>query len=114
MYDTRIAFGERFAGLLGLQGWSHETLAYRLEVSYNHIGKIIKGQRKDLGLGKAHAIAQALNISLDWLATGETRAPEELTPEEQTLLDNYRRIETDHIRAFVLESAKSAPKREGE
>lgn len=59
------------------------------------------------------AIARALDVSLDWLATGETRTPEELAPDEQALVDNYRAIDDEVIRGMILRMAQEAPKREG-
>ncbi len=51
-------------------------------------GSIRLWDNKDPGSKKVLAVAQRLEVSLDWLLTGKEAG--ELTPEEQKLVDYYR------------------------
>lgn len=52
------------------RGWSRETLAHLSGVSWAAIAQLETGRRKDIRLSSLSALAAALEISLDQLATG--------------------------------------------
>lgn len=91
-----MGIGERLQTLLDMRGWTHGMLASRSGVSRNYISKIIKGTRKDPGLSIMAALAQALDVSLDWLAGLPPRNPDALDPDEAQLVDCYRRIASEY------------------
>ena len=103
--------GRRLESVLELKGWTQEGLAQRSGVPQSTISKVLAGKRSTRFEIIAR-LAYALDVSLDWLATGEARQPEEMTPEEQVLLENYRRIGNSVVKEFVFKAAKEAPKRE--
>ena len=104
--STRGLFGERLAGILEARDIPAKELALKSGLSRRYVNALLSGERKSPTLERALAIARALGVSLDWLATGETRSPEELTPVEQTLVDSYRVITSERIKAMLLRSAK--------
>jgi transcriptional regulator with XRE-family HTH domain len=52
------------------RGWSRETLAHVSGVSVAAIAQIESGRRKDIRLSSLSALATALEMTLDQLATG--------------------------------------------
>jgi len=55
-----------------------------------------------MGIDKAAAVAKALRISLDWLAFGQVRSLEELTPDETELLKEYRKLSGPGVRLNAI------------
>ena len=54
-------------------------------------GSIRLWDKKEPGSQKVILVAERLDLSLDWLLTG--KESENLTPEEQQLIDHYRRAD---------------------
>jgi transcriptional regulator with XRE-family HTH domain len=52
-------------------GWSRETLAHRSGLSWSAITQIESGRRVEVRLGTLTALARALAVTLDYLATGK-------------------------------------------
>lgn len=55
-------------------GWSREALAYHSGVSWSAIAQIESGRRKDVRLSSLSALADALNVSVDYLVGGKATA----------------------------------------
>jgi transcriptional regulator with XRE-family HTH domain len=55
-------------------GWSREALAYHSGVSWSAIAQIESGRRKDVRLSSLSALAEALDVSVDYLV-GTTTTP---------------------------------------
>src|SRR5687767_1053271 len=62
---SRIAATLRAAR--GRLGWSRETLAHHSGVSWSGIAQIESGRRKDVRLSTLSALANALDVSIDYL-----------------------------------------------
>ena len=58
-------------------GWSREALAYHSGVSWSAIAQIETGRRKDVRLSSLSALAEALDVSVDYLI-GPTRTTPDL------------------------------------
>ena len=71
-------------------------------------GNIRRWETQKPSYDKVLAVANALNVSLDWLITGKEAA--ELSPEEQKLVDLYRVADTrgkrNIMRSAEAESAE--------
>ena len=83
---------ERLDRLLSLRGISHDDLARKAGIARSHITMLVNKKRKDTGFKRAQAIANALEVSLDWLATGQQWTPEDVMPEERDLLMCLRQL----------------------
>jgi len=59
-------------------GWSRETLAYHSGLSVAAIAQIESGRRRDVRLGSLLALAGALGVGVDYLATGKPGPPPKL------------------------------------
>ncbi len=59
---------------------------------------------KEPGSGKVILVAERLGLSLDWILTGKEAA--DLTPEEQQLVDCYRRAD-ERGKRTILRTAES-------
>ncbi len=103
---------ERLRAILELRGWSQRKLSERTGVSNSHISAYLAGTRKDMSFELMAQLAQALNVSLDWLAGLPPRNSEALAPDEAELLAQYRRIASSEIRQFIVNAARDAPKRD--
>jgi transcriptional regulator with XRE-family HTH domain len=73
MGASRIGAALRTARLRA--GWNREALAYHSGVSGAAIAQIESGRRKDLHLTTLAALANALGVSVDYLAGTRTAAP---------------------------------------
>lgn len=71
MATSRI--GESLKTARARLGWSRETLAFHSGVSWSAIAQIESGRRKDVRLSSLSALADALGVSIDYLA-GSTAA----------------------------------------
>jgi transcriptional regulator with XRE-family HTH domain len=57
-------------------GWSREALAYHSGVSWSAIAQIETGRRKDVRLSSLAALAEALDVSVDYLIGAAPSAPD--------------------------------------
>src|SRR5204862_5431527 len=71
MVTSRI--GESLKADRARLGWSREALAFHSGVSWSAIAQIESGRRKDVRLSSLSALAEALNVSVDYLI-GSTSA----------------------------------------
>lgn len=67
-------------------------------------GSIRLWDKKEPGSQKVILVAERLDLSLDWLLTG--KESENLTPEEQLLVDHYRRADNRGKRS-IMRTAES-------
>lgn len=67
-------------------------------------GSIRLWDKKIPGSDKAISVANYLDVSLDWLLTG--KESKDLTPEEQTLVNYYRKAD-DRGKRNILRTAES-------
>jgi len=91
--------------MLELRGLTQGQLAMLSGVSQSHISMVLSGQRQPR-IDVAAGLARALDVSLDWLITGQERNPEALTPDENELLRTYRNI-PQYRRSAVLRVVKA-------
>lgn len=103
---------ERLGVALELRGLSQGQLAQKTDISQGHISMILSGKR-DPTLSIAIRLAEALNVSLAWVA-GQSRHKEELTPEEETLLQRYRAIRDEGVRRMAFEAVTSGAEINGQ
>jgi len=81
-------------------------LAMRSEVGQSLISMAETNDREPR-IGTAAALAQALDVSLDWLATGEMRTPDELTPAQAELIRLYNAIQSPTLRNMALDLVRA-------
>jgi transcriptional regulator with XRE-family HTH domain len=76
MVASRI--GESLRAARTRVGWSREALAYHSGVSWSAIAQIESGRRKDVRLSSLSALADALDVSVDYLigTAAATTAPQ--------------------------------------
>ena len=103
--------GQRIKRVREQRGWSQGALAMRSKVSQSMVS-MAESDDREPRTSTFVAIARALDVSLDWLATGEMRTPEELQPDEQALIEAWRAIDSDSIKAFLLNSARDAARKD--
>ncbi|MGI6376461.1 MAG: helix-turn-helix domain-containing protein [Anaerolineae bacterium] len=72
--------------------WTQGQLALFSGVRQPHISQIIRGERRPR-IDIAIALADALDVSLDWLAGRDRKHQPALTPEEQELLRVFRQFD---------------------
>jgi transcriptional regulator with XRE-family HTH domain len=109
-------FADRLQAAMTIRGYTQGMLAARTKhlgqhVAQGHISRLMKGETVP-SIDTAAVIADALDVSLDWLAGRPPKDKEELLPDEEELLHAYRQISDDRIKALLLNMAKEAPKDE--
>jgi transcriptional regulator with XRE-family HTH domain len=100
------ALGARIEEAMALREWTQGQLELRSGVSQQHISLIINGRRMPRA-DKLLALARALEVSADWLLGLSPRTPGSLTPEEDTLLTEFRALGSDEARHHILTVIKS-------
>lgn len=87
-------------------GWTREALAYHSGLSCAAIIQIESGRRRDVRIGSLAALAEALGVSIDYLA-GETRvAPSQLLEHRGLVYDSeshYLATVVPYLRQGVLQ-----------
>jgi transcriptional regulator with XRE-family HTH domain len=68
--------GESLRAARERAGWSREALAYHSGVSWSAIAQIESGRRKDVRLSSLSALAEALNVSVDYLIGTAATTPQ--------------------------------------
>jgi transcriptional regulator with XRE-family HTH domain len=68
--------GECLRAARGRLGWSREALAYHSGVSWSAIAQIESGRRQDVRLNTLSALAEALDVSVDYLIGTTASAPQ--------------------------------------
>jgi transcriptional regulator with XRE-family HTH domain len=82
-----------------------KELAIRSRVSQRYVFALLAGENEMPRIDKALALARALNVSLDWLATGKMWQQDALTPDEDMLVMLYRSL-PDNLRQLALDTLK--------
>jgi len=117
--------GEEIRRIRTLRGYSQETLAEKIGVSYQQIQKYEKGD-SELKINRLESIAEALEVPLLELIninSSELSDPKQnyreknqklfqLTKEEQDFLRLYRKIKSPDIRKSIITLIKSLLKEE--
>lgn len=94
-------FGKRLDEAMIKAGYSNSKLTKELNVSKNAVGNYKNNQIPNAAI--LYSISQILGVTMEYLLTGNFS--EELTKEEQELVDAYRRA-GDNERRAILTSAK--------
>lgn len=105
--------GRRIEALLIQRNWTQGQLATYSGLSQSHISQIIDGKRRprfDLVV----KIADALDVSLDWLAGRPERNPDALAPDEAELLRLYRQLKNESFKRVALENLRNMVEAEKE
>ena len=117
--------GEQIRRIRTLRGYSQETLAEKIGVSYQQIQKYEKGD-SELKINRLESIAEALEVPLLELIninSSELSDPKQnyreknqklfqLTKEEQDFLRLYRKIKSPDVRKSIIALIKSLLKEE--
>ena len=106
----KITLEERIEEQIKRRGWTQGQLAARSGVKQGHISLILSGARRPRWDILA-ALARALDVSLDWLATGEMWERDALTPEEAAHVANLRAIREPAIVELILGMARDAARK---
>ena len=87
-------------------GLSQHQLADKAGLSRGTVGMFLSTPGREILVSSLAAIARALDVSLDWLVTGEQWRETQLTPDEDALLAAYRSATHDDVRTVVLETVR--------
>jgi len=103
-------FADKLQAALELRGMSLRLLSQRSGVSQSHISRSINGESLPT-VDVAARLAQALDVSLDWLCDLPERRPGTLAPLEDELIKSFRAVPADFqllalqfVRGFIRPS----------
>lgn len=85
-----MEFKDRVLEALQMRGMSQADLCHKTQMGSSKVSQILSGKVKDPRLSTAIKIADALDISLDYLAGRKESKAVRMSRDESTLLDNYR------------------------
>ncbi len=66
-----VDYKDRLSDAMKAAGMSTSALAVKLEVTYQAVDKVLKGNTKELTASNNSKAAQILGVNADWLATGK-------------------------------------------
>lgn len=109
-------FAERLNGILDKRKMKQVDLCRLSGLSSAQVTYLVNGRTKDPSLTTATKIANALDVSLDYLAGRDGYAPsplaagepcgESLSPDEESLVSTYRSV-TSHGKKAMMTNAKA-------
>ncbi|WP_168205915.1 helix-turn-helix domain-containing protein [Geobacter sp. FeAm09] len=94
--------GARLRDLRKRQGLTQEQLAEKIDVTFQQVQQYESGSSR-LNADRLQAIAQALSVPVGSFF-GEEETEATLTAEEKGLLQGYRRLKSQEVKAFVRKS----------
>lgn len=97
-----VDFGKRFSCLMEKTGISYTKLTELAEISKNNVGNYKNGQIPNATI--LYKLSQIFGVSMEYLLAGKEAA--DLTPEEQQLVDCYRRAD-ERGKRTILRTAES-------
>jgi transcriptional regulator with XRE-family HTH domain len=117
--ETPTTLGERIAAIMERRHLSQEQVHLKVSllqrqaqlkarVTQGHLSMILRGERKNPSVFTIAALAQALDVSIDWLVGLPKRDPTELDPDEADLLALYRQIKSPELRRLALSGVRNA------
>ena len=83
-------------------GWSREALAYHSGLSCAAIAQIESGRRQEVRIGSLRALAEALGVSIDYLAGGHGATKSQMLEHRAFLYDSDRHFLATVV-PFILE-----------
>ncbi len=102
--DSEGALGARVRSARERFGWTREALAFHSGVSWSAIAQIEAGRRSQLRPSTLSAIAGALRLTFDFLASGRPASPTML--EHRVLLYGSEREFADAVVPFLRQAAE--------
>lgn len=108
-YRMRSNFGENVKRLRKQQGWSQAELAARVGVHLNHINRIETG-RTIAAIDVGVKLAEAFEVTLDYLVNNASGKAEEIRIEDQTFAEKIRLLNSldAEDRQMILRSIDNA------
>lgn len=99
-----MSFSERVKFIKKEKGITNEALSKASGIPLGTLGKLLSGFTEEPKLSTAISIAEALDCSLEYLATGKEE-PMRLSDTEETRLEKYRALDAHGIRVcdFILD-----------
>ena len=99
-----MSFSERVKRIKKEKGITNETLSKSTGIPLGTLGKLLSGFTEEPKLSTAISIAEALDCSLEYLATGKAE-PMSLSDIEETRLEKYRALDAHGARVcdFILD-----------
>lgn len=85
-----MEFRDRVLEALQMRGMTQADLCHKTQMGSSKVSQILSGKVKDPRLSTAIKIADALDVSLDYLAGRKESKAVRMSRDESTLLDNYR------------------------
>ena len=91
MYFDQVAFGERLRELRKGKGLSQEAMAELLNTSKTHYGNMERG-KKGVSIDFLLEIAEAFQVSTDYLWTGKERGREREIEQRHSVIDTLSEL----------------------
>jgi len=99
---------QRLINVLHVRDMSQRELSKRTGISKSHLSGYLHGVADRMTLEMWVKIAQALDFSLDWLAGLPQKGDRPCTPEEEELLQLWRKVDLGLIKESTLSTLRAA------
>jgi transcriptional regulator with XRE-family HTH domain len=101
-----MGFAEQLDRAIDMRELTQGQVAVKTGLQQSHISMIRRGQREP-SVSIAARLARALDVSLDWLCELPVRAPGALEPDEETVLQLYRRGAREGRGALIIKTVRA-------
>lgn len=107
-----MSFAENLRTELDFQDIQIKELSLKTGISKNTLDKYLSGPKVQPSVANAVKIAQALGVSVEYLATGNTKILKKLPAEHEKLLATYQKL-TAFNKRTVYDLLNSLSSRQG-
>ncbi len=92
VYSVNMGFAENLRTELDFQDVQIKELSLKTGISKNTLDKYLSGPKVQPSVDNAVKIAQALGVSVEYLATGKAKIAKKLSAEHEKLLSTYQKL----------------------
>lgn len=90
-----LSFSDRLQAAMDAEGLRQTDLANKVGLSRAAINQLITGTSKGMKPDNLVAVARALRVRVEWLATGEDPMRDPITPEDRAIIMSLHQLDAE-------------------
>lgn len=101
-----LSFSDRLQAAMDAEGFRQIDLASKVGLSRAAINQLISGTSKGMKPDNLVAVARALRVRIEWLATGEEPMRDPITPEDRAIIASLHQLDEER-RSLILANIRA-------
>lgn len=101
-----LSFSDRLQAAMDAEGLRQTDLANKVGLSRAAINQLITGSSKGMKPDNLVAVARALRVRIEWLATGEEPMRDPITPEDRATISELHQLDPEK-RVLILANIRA-------